>query len=71
MSDVKVALVEITYKVLDTYNTNERWVIQKMRSKYANKIVAILPIIYQNDKVQYFNNKYALMISRVISWGVC
>jgi hypothetical protein len=34
-----------------------------MRSKYANRIVAILPIIYQKDKVQYFNNKSVTMIS--------
>ncbi len=65
MFDVKVALVEIKNKVFDTYNTNERWVVKKMRLKYANKIVAILPIIYQRDKVQYFSNKFAMMISRI------
>jgi len=35
-----------------------------MRSEYANKIVAILPIIYQKDKVHYFNNKSTMMIYR-------
>jgi len=56
--------VEIANKVLDTYNTNENWVVKKMKSEYANKIVAILSIIYQKDKVQYFNNKSAMMIFR-------
>jgi hypothetical protein len=37
---------------------------KKMRSKYVNKIVAILPIIYQQNKVQYFNNKFSMMIYR-------
>jgi hypothetical protein len=51
MFDAKVALVEIANNFFDTYNTNERWVVKKMRLKYANKIVAILPIIYQKNKV--------------------
>jgi hypothetical protein len=36
MSDGKVTLAKITNKVPDTYNTNEGWVLKKMRSKYAN-----------------------------------
>jgi len=51
MFDAKVTLVEIANEFFDTYNTNERWVVKKMRLKCANKIVAILPIIYQKDKV--------------------
>jgi hypothetical protein len=47
----KVALANIVDRVLDTYNTNEGWVVKKMRSKYANRIFAIIPIIYQKDKV--------------------
>jgi len=35
-----------------------------MKSKYANNIVTILPIIYQKDKVQYFHDKSAMMISK-------
>ncbi len=35
-----------------------------MKSEYANRIVVILPIIYQKDKVQYFSNKFVMMISR-------
>jgi hypothetical protein len=31
MFDVKVALADIVDKVPNTYNTNERWVIKKMR----------------------------------------
>jgi hypothetical protein len=58
MFDAKVALANIVDRVLDTYNTNERWVVKKMRSKYANRIVAILPIIYWKDKVWYFSNKF-------------
>ncbi len=75
MSDVKVAMAYITNRVLDTYNTNEGWVVKKMKSEYANRIVAILPIIYQKDKVQYFSNKSAMMISRAdhgesINWAI-
>jgi hypothetical protein len=51
MSDAKVALAKIADRVINTYNTNEGWVVKKMRSKYANKIVAIWPIIYHKDKV--------------------
>jgi hypothetical protein len=46
MFDAKVALTKITNKVPNTYNTNERWVVKKMRPEYVNIIVAILPIIY-------------------------
>jgi hypothetical protein len=52
-----IALVNIADRIPNIYNTNEGWVVKKMRSKYANKIVIILPIIYQKDKVQYFSNK--------------
>jgi hypothetical protein len=51
MFDARVALVNIANKVLDTYNTNEGWVVKKMRSKYLNKIAAIMLIIYQKDNV--------------------
>jgi hypothetical protein len=51
MSDARVALVEIINRVIDTYNTNEGWVVKKMRLEYANRIVVIQPIIYQKDKV--------------------
>jgi hypothetical protein len=51
MSDAKVALGKITNKVPNTYNTNEGWVVKKMRLQYVNRNVAILPIIYQKDKV--------------------
>ncbi len=46
MLNAKVALTDITNRVFDTYNTNERWVVKKMRSEYANRIAAILPTIY-------------------------
>jgi hypothetical protein len=65
MSDAKVALANISNRVPNTYNTNERWVVKKMRSEYANIIATILPIIYQKDKVQYFSNKSTMMISRL------
>ncbi len=61
MLDVRVALANIVDRIPDIYNTNEGWVVKKMRSKYVNRIVAILPIIYQKDKVQYFRNKFATM----------
>jgi hypothetical protein len=57
-------LADIVDRVLDTYNTNERWVVKKMKPKYVNRIFAILPIFYQKDKVQYFNNKSAMMVSK-------
>jgi hypothetical protein len=64
MFDAIITLAKIVNRGLDTYNTNERWVVKKMKSKYVNKIVAILLIIYQKDKVQYFNNKSAMLISK-------
>jgi hypothetical protein len=72
MFDARVALVDIANRVPETYNTNEGWVVKKMKSKYANRITIILPIIYQNDKVHFFSNKFA--ISRVdngvsINWA--
>jgi hypothetical protein len=33
MSDATLTLVDIANKILDTYNTNEGWVVKKMRSK--------------------------------------
>jgi DNA replicative helicase MCM subunit Mcm2 (Cdc46/Mcm family) len=64
MSNARVALAKIANRITNTHNTNEGWVVKKMRSKYVNRIIAILPIIYQKDKVKYFNNKSAMMISR-------
>ncbi len=65
MSNVKVALVDIVERVLNTYNTNEGWIVKKMKLEYVNMIVVILPIIYEKDKVQYFSNKFAMMISKI------
>jgi len=64
MSYTRVTLAKIVDKVPDIYNTNETWVVKKMKSEYANRIVAIMLIIYQKDKVKYFSNKHAMMISR-------
>ncbi len=64
MSNVKVALADITNRVLNTSNNNEGWIVTKMRLEYTNMMVVILPIIYQKDEVQYFNNKYVMMISK-------
>jgi hypothetical protein len=44
--NVRITFANIIDKVPNTYNTNEGWVVKKMKSKYANKFVAILPIIY-------------------------
>jgi hypothetical protein len=65
MFNARVALAKIVDKEPDTYNTNEGWVVKKMNSEYANKIVVILPLIYQKDEVQYFSNKFVMMISKV------
>jgi hypothetical protein len=46
MSNAIVALANITNRVLETYHTNEGRVVKKMKSKYANRIVAIMPIIF-------------------------
>jgi len=64
MFDAKVALAKIANRVPNTNNTNEGWVVKKMRLEYANRIVAILPIIYQKDKVKYFSDEFAMMIFR-------
>jgi hypothetical protein len=47
MLNAKVALIDIVDRVPDTYNANEEWVVKKMKSKYVNRIVAILSIIYK------------------------
>jgi hypothetical protein len=75
MFDARVALANIVDRVPNIYNTNERWVVKKTRLKYANRIVAILPIIYKKDKVQYSNNKLAMMISIIdhgksVNWAI-
>jgi hypothetical protein len=49
MFDAKVVLVEITNRVFDTYKTHEGWVVKKTWLEYANRLVAILPIIYHKD----------------------
>jgi hypothetical protein len=46
MSNARITLANIVDRVPDTYNTNEGWVVKKMRSKYVNRIATILPIIY-------------------------
>jgi hypothetical protein len=46
MFDARVALANIVDRIPNTYNTNEGWVVKKMRSKYANRILVILPITY-------------------------
>jgi hypothetical protein len=46
MLDSRITLANIVDRVFDTYNTNERWVVKKMRLQSTNKIAAILPIIY-------------------------
>jgi hypothetical protein len=51
MLDARVALVDIANRIPNSYNTNEGWVVNKMRSKYANRNAAILSIIYQKDEV--------------------
>ncbi len=51
MFNVRVALAKIPNRIHDTYNTNEWWVVKKMRSEFTNKIATIMPIIYQKDKV--------------------
>jgi hypothetical protein len=51
MLDARISLAYIANRVLDTYNNNEGWVVKKMKLEYVNRIVAILPIIYQKDKV--------------------
>ncbi len=51
MFDARITLAKLVDRVHDTYNTNERWVVKKMTSEYANRIFFNLPIIYQKDKV--------------------
>jgi hypothetical protein len=75
MFDATVALAYITNKIHDIYNINEKWVVKKMRLEYVNRIAAILPIIYQKEKVHYFSNKSAMMIFRIdhgefVNWVV-
>jgi hypothetical protein len=46
MSNARVDITDIVDRVPITYNTNERWVVKKMKLKYVNRIVPIIPIIY-------------------------
>jgi hypothetical protein len=62
MLDAKVTLVNITDKVPYIYNTIEGWVVKNMRLEYVNRIIVNFPIIYQKNKVQYFSNKFSMMI---------
>ncbi len=65
MSDARVALVNIADKVPYIYNTIEGWVVNIMRLKYVNRIIIIFPNIYQKNKVQYFSNKFSMMIFKI------
>jgi hypothetical protein len=51
MLHARIALANIADKVPNTYNTTKGWVVKKTKLEYANRIVAILPIIYRKDKV--------------------
>jgi hypothetical protein len=47
----------------------------KNEIKVCHRIATILPIICKKDKVQYFNNKFAMMISKVdhrkfVNWAI-
>jgi Holliday junction resolvase RusA-like endonuclease len=64
MLDVSATLIDIIDRVPYTYNTNEGWVVKKMKPKHVNRIATNFPIIYQKNKVQYFSNKFAMMISK-------
>jgi len=46
MSNARVTLAKIANRVLNTYKTNEGWVVKKMRLEYVNRNVTIMPIIY-------------------------
>jgi hypothetical protein len=46
MSNARVVLTYIVDRVPNTYNTNEGWVVKKMKPEYVNRIVTILPFIY-------------------------
>ncbi len=63
-SHARIGLANITDKVPNSYNINEGWVVKKMKPRYVNRIATILPIIYQKNMVQYFNNKSTMMISK-------
>jgi hypothetical protein len=44
MFNAKVTLVNIVNRVLNTYNTNEGWVVKKMKLKYANRLLPFSPL---------------------------
>jgi hypothetical protein len=59
MLNVTIALADIIDKVPNSCNINDGWVVKKMKLEYVNRIVTILPIIYQKNMAEYFNNKSA------------
>jgi hypothetical protein len=74
MSNAEVTLANIIDRIPNTYNINERWVVKKMRLEYVHRIATILPIIYKKNKVQYFCNKFAMMIfkkdqGKIVNWA--
>ncbi len=44
MLDARVTLLDIADRVQDTYNTNEGWVVKKMKLKHVNRIAVIFPL---------------------------
>jgi hypothetical protein len=52
--------------------SNAKIALVDIANKIPNtyKIVVVLPIIYDKDKVQYFNNKFAMMIMESLSIGL-
>jgi hypothetical protein len=46
ISNAIARLAYTSNRVPNIYNTNEGWVVKKMRLEYANRIVVILLIIY-------------------------
>jgi len=69
MIDVTNALVkkaQVSFKNIvgqDAFINKEQWSIIRMKEEYHTKFVTILQIIYQWERLAYFNNRFTITLN--------
>jgi phospholipid N-methyltransferase len=48
---------------LNAFVSNEQWSVIQLKAEYHAKFVAILQIIYQQERLAYFNNRIAITLN--------
>jgi hypothetical protein len=61
VKEAQVALKNIVG--LDVFINKEQWNIIQMKEEYHTKFVTILQIIYQWERLAYFNNRFAITLN--------